>query len=239
MLIKACLNGSRTPGEHPALPLTPDELARDGKRAIAAGAGALHIHPRRADGTMTLAAQENGEAILAIRTQCLGVPVGVTTAAWIEPDVQQRFDLIQSWQVLPDFASVNFDEDGTPELCTLLMEKGIGIEAGLGSREEAELFVRLGIADRCLRILIEPVEQEISAALMTIDAIEEVLNNAHIGVPRLLHGYENTAWPLLSVALKRGYDTRIGLEDRLYLPDGGMAHDNAELVTFARQQISR
>ena len=27
MLIKACLNGSRAPGEHPALPLTPTQLA--------------------------------------------------------------------------------------------------------------------------------------------------------------------------------------------------------------------
>lgn len=51
--------------------------------------------------------------------------------------------------------------------------------------------------------------------------------------------YENTAWPLLNVALQRGYDTRIGLEDTLYLPDGGMARDNAELVAFARQQIPR
>jgi uncharacterized protein (DUF849 family) len=27
MLIQACLNGSRVPGEHPALPGTPEELA--------------------------------------------------------------------------------------------------------------------------------------------------------------------------------------------------------------------
>ena len=67
MLIKACLNGSRQPGDHPALPLSPNELAREGKRAIDAGAGALHIHPRRADGTMTLAADEHGKAIIALR----------------------------------------------------------------------------------------------------------------------------------------------------------------------------
>lgn len=44
MLIKACLNGSRKPGEHPALPLTPEELACDAKSVVAA-AWALHVHP--------------------------------------------------------------------------------------------------------------------------------------------------------------------------------------------------
>src|SRR5215468_1200771 len=48
MLLQACLNGSRTPGEHPALPISPLELARDAQRVIAAGAHALHIHPRNA-----------------------------------------------------------------------------------------------------------------------------------------------------------------------------------------------
>lgn len=237
MLIKACLNGSRQPGDHPALPLTPDELAREGRRAVDASAGALHIHPRCADGTMTLAAQENGAAILAIRAQCPGVAVGVTTAAWIEPSAQRRLDLIRAWQVLPDFASVNFVEDGTPELCELLMKKGIGVEAGLESREDAELLVQLGIADRCLRILIEPLDEEVSAALITVETIERVLNNAPIRLPRLLHGYDATAWPLVEVSVKRGYDTRIGLEDTLYMPDGRVARDNAELVATAYSVI--
>ena len=51
MLIKACLNGSRELGAHPALPLTPTQLADAARNAVAAGAGALHIHPRRADGS--------------------------------------------------------------------------------------------------------------------------------------------------------------------------------------------
>ena len=50
MLIQACLNGSRTLGEHPALPITPQELARDAQRVVAAGARALHIHPRNTQG---------------------------------------------------------------------------------------------------------------------------------------------------------------------------------------------
>jgi uncharacterized protein (DUF849 family) len=49
--IKACLSGTRKAGEHPALPLLPEQLARDGRRAVDAGAGTLHLHPRRSGGS--------------------------------------------------------------------------------------------------------------------------------------------------------------------------------------------
>ena len=233
MLIKVCLNGSRERGEHRALPLSPQELALDARRSVDAGAGAVHIHPRSVDGTQTFAAQECGAAIEAVRATCPGIPLGTTTAAWIEPDVQQRLKLIQQWQVLPDFVSVNFSEPGTPELCSFLLIRGIGIEAGLGSIEDAQLLIRMGIADRCVRILIEPVEEEIVSALITVEAIEKMLYHAHVQTPRLLHGFNTTAWPLLKLALQRGYNTRIGLEDTLTLPDGRQATGNAELVLNA------
>ena len=37
-MIQACLNGRRTRAEHPAIPQTPEELAREGKAAVAAAA---------------------------------------------------------------------------------------------------------------------------------------------------------------------------------------------------------
>jgi uncharacterized protein (DUF849 family) len=239
MLIKACLNGSREAGAHPALPLTPGELARAAHGAVDAGAGALHIHPRRANSSQSFAPEDCGAAFAAVRVSCPGTPVGGTTAAWIEPDVQRRQMLIQAWQVLPDFVSVNFSEAGTAELCTLLLAKGIGVEAGLAAVDDARLLLTLGIADRCTRLLIEPGEQEVVTALAVVDAIERILNGANIQTPRLLHGFEFTAWPLLEVALQRGYDTRIGLEDTLLLPDGRQARDNAQLVSVAYELARR
>ena len=35
-MIQACLNGDRTPDEHPAIPAQPKELAADARRAVAA-----------------------------------------------------------------------------------------------------------------------------------------------------------------------------------------------------------
>ena len=239
MLIKACLNGSRMAGEHPMLPLTPEELARDAQLVVAAGAGALHIHPRRADGQQSLAAQDQAAALAAIRARCPGIPIGVSTIFFIDSNVALRLQHVQEWTILPDFASVNFDEPGAIELCNALLARGIGVEAGLSSVEEAQLLVKSNIADHLLRVLIEPGEEEPEAALSNSSAIIRCLDENHIRLPKLLHGFGNAAWPILESALQRGYDTRIGLEDTLILPDRRPARDNAELVTFAANKARK
>jgi uncharacterized protein (DUF849 family) len=47
MIVQACLNGLREPSFHPALPLTPDAMARDGAACVAAGAAELHLRAGR------------------------------------------------------------------------------------------------------------------------------------------------------------------------------------------------
>lgn len=233
VLVKACLNGSRARAEHEAVPVRPQDLAAEARRAVAAGAGALHVHPRRADGSETLDPDACGGAIQAIRAACPGVPVGLSTGVWIEGDPAGRLTQIARWARLPDFVSVNFSEPGTLELCELLMGKRIGIEAGLWTIADAEAFVEAGLAKRCLRILIEPRERDPREAIATADAVAAVLNRHDIRLPRLLHGEGRPAWAVLEGALERGYDVRIGFEDTLVLPDGTPAPDNASLVAAA------
>jgi uncharacterized protein (DUF849 family) len=43
MLLKACVNGPRRPGEHRAQPVTAADLATDVRRVVAAGADAVHF----------------------------------------------------------------------------------------------------------------------------------------------------------------------------------------------------
>src|SRR5207244_897872 len=105
VLIKACLNGSRSPDQHPAVPASPEQLAAEAQRAVAAGAGALHVHPRAADGSETLDPAACDAAVLALRHACPGVPVGLSTGAFIEPDPARRLELISAWTERPDFAS--------------------------------------------------------------------------------------------------------------------------------------
>jgi uncharacterized protein (DUF849 family) len=233
MLLKAALNGARAPGEHPGLPIQPKELAAAGAAAVAAGAGALHLHVRTPAGEESLAAGPLADTLRAVRAACPGVPVGISTGAWIEPDTERRLAAVRSWQEAPDFASVNFQEIGATSIARALLERGIGVEAGLDTPDAADILIASGLGDRCLRVLLEPQEADVAAAQATVSLIETRLDGVGLPIRRLLHGTGLTAWPLLEVARDRGYDTRIGLEDTLLLPDGRPAADNAELVGTA------
>jgi uncharacterized protein (DUF849 family) len=233
------LNGTRSRGDHAAVPVTPQQLADDARAAVAAGAAALHVHPRGADGTETLDAAACAAVVTAIRTACPGIPVGLSTGAWMAPDPWARAKLIASWTALPDFASVNFSETGAADVCTVLMRRGIGIEAGLWSLEDVRVFVGSRLAPWCLRILVEVPPPEPAAAVAAAVAIDAALDDAEIWLPRLHHGDGVATWAVLDAALGLARDIRIGLEDTLVLPDGGQARDNAQMVEAAVQLVRR
>ena len=231
MLLKACLNGPRRPADHPALPVTPAELAAAAAAAVAAGAGALHVHPKDHTGADTLDGAAVAAALDAVRAATPGTPVGVTTGAWAARDPAARRAAVRGWQVLPDFASVNWHEDGSTELAADLLDRGVGVEAGLWTPAAVRSWLAWPDRGRCLRVLLEVMDgapDPVTAAAALVDTL-----GTDPGVPILLHGEGTAAWPVLREAGRRGLDTRIGLEDTLVLPDGSPAPDNAALVTAA------
>ena len=232
-LLKACLNGDRMRADHASIPLTPDDLARDAKAVVAAGAQALHVHPRDTSGRQTLGPRRCAATLTAIRAAVPDVPLGFTTIATIEPDPKRRVTLLRKWTDKPDFVSVNWHEEGAASLAAACVELGIGIEAGIWTVDDARRFVDFGFAPHCLRALVEPVEQRSADALSTAAAIVDVL--APTGLPLVVHGHERSAWPVLRWAVAYGHGIRIGLEDTLTLEGGRVAKDNAELVSAARQ----
>ena len=234
-MIEVALNGARTRSENPAIPLTVAELAESAREAVAAGAGCVHFHVRATDGRESVDAPDVAAALAVMRRAIPGVPIGVSTAQWIEPDSAARHQKVAEWTVLPDFASVNFNEPGAVALAELLISVGVGIEAGLGSVLAVENFVGSKIGPRCLRALLEPEEQEMGAAVAVIGFLEAFLNRGNVKIPRLLHGYEGTAWDFVGLAAARGYDTRIGFEDTVKMRDGNPASGNGQLVGEAVQ----
>jgi len=234
-MLQACLNGSRDKAFHAYTPCTSAELASDAAAAIAAGATELHLHPRDAAGNETLEAGAVSEALEAVRARVPGTPVGLSTHNGIAPGGASRLKAVESWKVLPDYVSINLIEADAPEMISLVLSKGIGVEAGLWSAADAERFVKLPDATRCLRILIEINEQDETQGLEIAAAIRLVLARASLDLPVLQHGLDATVWPLYRDALMRGLDSRIGLEDGKHLPDGTEAKDNAELLRAAFQ----
>jgi uncharacterized protein (DUF849 family) len=231
MLIEAALNGGRSAAEHPAIPMSPAELGAATAESAQAGAGAVHFHVRGADGRESLAAADVARAVTALRSH--GMPFGISTGAWIISDPARRMAAIEEWTALPDFVSINFDEDGAAELGFFLLRRNVGLEAGVANAFAAEQLVVSGLGNRCLRVMFEPREQIAADAMAAVVRAEAVLDAGSVRVPRLLHGVNATAWPLAIAARARGYDTRIGFEDTLTLPSGRVAASNGELVRAA------
>jgi uncharacterized protein (DUF849 family) len=230
MLVKAALNGGRTRAEHPAIPISPDELAAAATESVAAGAGAIHFHVRGSDGRESLDPDDVARAVTALRSAVPGTPIGVSTGAWILRNPTLRHEIISRWKVLPDFASVNFKEEGAQPLARLLLSRGIRVEAGLSDVHGTEIFLKSELAANCLRLLLEPFEQTAAAALKTLEDILRPLDSANARLPIVFHGLNQTAWDLIDVAAARGYGTRVGFEDILTLPDGKQAPGNGALV---------
>lgn len=235
--MKACLNGRRAQGAHPALPVTPTQLALAAADAVGAGAEAVHVHPRGADGHESLRAADVGAAVAAIRAVCPGVPLGVTTGLWAAGDARARHDLVAGWSALepaalPDFASVNLAEDGSRELAAVLTAAGIGAEAGVWSVGDTDLLAECEPPGGWLRIMIEISGVAAASAAKRADEILDRLPDAG-RAPILLHGEDESCWPLIAHAGRLGIPARIGLEDVTSGPDGQWVSDNAQLVALA------
>ena len=236
--LQAALNGARTAAEHPAIPRTPAELAREARAAADAGADVVHVHAY-ADGAETLEPGPCTAVLLAIRAACPGLPISLTTSADIEPDSEKRLELVRSWIELPDLVTANQGEDGIAELCALLLERGVGIEAGLLALSDAEAFVRSTLPARCTRVLVEPLGADPEDAVAEAAAMEDVLERAGVELEQVHHGDGIASWAVSERALARGHGMRTGLEDVTVLPDGSRAADNAELVRAAVELIER
>ena len=211
MLIEACPNGALQPG-------------------------ALHLHPKDASGADSLRPADVASVLAAVRAAVPGVPVGVTTGAWTLPDPDERVAAVRAWTELPDFASVNWHEDGVDDVVGALLDRGVQVEAGLWHLAGVAAWQGSPHRDRCLRVLLElPDGREEAGAEAEA---ERLLAAVGKGPPVLLHGEGGSCWPALGLALRRGLDTRIGLEDVRHLPDGSPAPDNAALVRAATAVLS-
>jgi uncharacterized protein (DUF849 family) len=238
-LLEVALNGHRTPAEHPAIPRTPAEIAREARAAVAAGAEVLHVHAYNA-GQETLAAEPCASMLQAVSDACPGVPVSQTTAAYIAgDDPDRRLALVGSWTELPELVTANQGEPGIVALCEHLLGRGVGIEAGVLSVADAEAFVASGIARRCARVLVEPLDADPDEAVAHAAAIEAVLTEAGIALEQVHHGDMIASWAVSERGACRGHGIRTGLEDTTVLADGTLAPDNAALVHAAVQLVSR
>ncbi len=234
LFVQAALNGDR---RHPAVPRTAGEIAKDAKAAVAAGAQSVHIHAFDDNDDETLDGDACAKALRATRSACPGIPISLTTSASIVSDPAERLRIVSSWTELPDLITANQGEEGIVELCELLMSRGVEIEAGLLSVDDARKFVAAPAHLRFRRVLIEPLDIDPEVAVRHASEMEGIVTTAGISFDQVHHGYGIACWAVNQRAISRGHAIRTGLEDVAVLPDGSDAESNAQLVRIAVSMI--
>jgi uncharacterized protein (DUF849 family) len=228
--LQAALNGDRI---HSAVPRTPTGIAEAASAVVRAGAHSVHVHAFDHAGRETLDGAVCAEVLRGIRRLCPDTPVSLSTSATIVADPEERRRIVEAWEDLPDLVTANQGEPGIIELCELLLSRGVAIEAGLLTMGDATAFVASGLAGRCRRVLIEPLDLDPATAVRHAAAMEAIVVSAGIMVEQVHHGYGVACWAVNRRALDRGHGIRTGLEDVTVLPDGSPARDNTDLVTAA------
>ena len=80
-------------------------------------------------------------AVRELADQCgIDVEIGLTTGAWIVPDLQSRIDMISDWEDV-DYATANLSD----QVMEAMRSSGIGIDVSLWDLSEIERFARLRI----------------------------------------------------------------------------------------------
>ena len=217
-MLKACLNGGRGREAHPAVPLTPAELAADAVRCAALGVAAVHVHPRDEAGVESLRPAVIADALTAIRAARPGLPVGVSTGAGscrIRPPGWPPSGPGRCCPTSPRSTRTSPAPRRSRPLCTsVVCSSRPGSGRSTRSRRTGGGGCRPGgswssawprtcrsrwptprISRRSRRAAGRPGSRSRS--------------------PVLLHAEGPATWPVLAEAVRRGLHTRIGLEDTL------------------------
>ncbi|MFE7710629.1 3-keto-5-aminohexanoate cleavage protein [Streptomyces sp. NPDC057486] len=235
MFLKAAVNGGRSRTEHPTVPVTAEEIAADTRAVLAAGADVVHFHVRTPDGGQSIRPDALAEVLRAIRATAPDAVVGTTTGLWTCSGPEERYELVKSWDILPDFASVAFCEEGATETAELVVERGMVLESAVWTLDDVPALLASPTLHQNVRILIEPVSENPEEAVTEARAMAERILAAGVTCPILYHGEGATVWPLIRAAAEDGHQSRIGFEDGTTLPDGTEAPDNAALVRAVRE----
>jgi uncharacterized protein (DUF849 family) len=255
-ILTCALTGVLTdPRQHP-VPVTPEEMAREARAAFDAGAAIVHVHFRQqgpGKGHLPSWEPEVARTIMAAITDaCPGIILNQSTGK-VGTDIAGPLACLEA--VRPEIAACNAGSlnylkvkadgswawpphvfDNPPDKVRAFLE----VMAQTGTRPEfecfdtgivrsVEMYVRNGMyAGRPQYNFVMGVASGMPADPELLPLLEKL---AMPGSPWQVTAIGRAdIWPLHQRAAELGGHLRTGLEDTFYLPDGGRARSNGELV---------
>ncbi|MCX7173985.1 MAG: 3-keto-5-aminohexanoate cleavage protein [Proteobacteria bacterium] len=240
LIITAALTGAEVSREQqPALPITPEEIARAAEACVEAGAAIVHVHARKPDGSATQDRAIYREIIAAIQARC-DVIVQVSTGGAVGMTPEERLAPVT---LRPEMASLSMGSLNFGAEVFLNHPADMEVFAQAmrdhGVKPELEIFDTgmLGTVSRWLQKGSLPMPVHLDFVLgirggmdATPEALMYLRSQLPAGVTWSVAGIGPAQLPLGVMAIILGGHVRVGFEDNIYFRKGELAASNAQLV---------
>lgn len=244
LIITAAICGAEvTKEQNPAVPYTVEEIVKEAKSAVDAGAAIVHLHVREDDGTPTQSRDRFQECETAIYKACPNVILIPSTGGAVGMSPEER---LQSTDTTPvpematlDCGTCNFgDEIFDNTMPTMRAFGKRMLERGI--KPEYECF-EMGHLDTILTMArkgqVPGAPMQFNFVLgvpgctpATVDNLCWLVKNIPAGSTWTSTGIGRHAFTLAAPTIVMGGNVRVGFEDNLYLEKGVLAKSNGELV---------
>jgi 3-keto-5-aminohexanoate cleavage enzyme len=242
VIITAAICGAEvTKDQNPIVPYSAEELAKEAKRSVDAGAAVIHLHVRNPDGTPTQNKDVYKRAIDAINNACIIKPIiQVSTGGAVGMGLDERIEPLDCYPEMAtlDLGTCNFGDEifinDIPMIKTFakrMTERQI--------LPEMECF-EAGHVHTALRLW----KEKLLTGHMHFDFVLGVPGALNASTRTLLFMSESipdrATWTATGIgkhnlniavmALGMEGNVRVGLEDTIYYSRGELANSNGQLV---------
>jgi len=228
-----------TRAQQPKLPLLPDEVGEEYRRAFDAGATIGHIHGRRADGSPTQDRETLRAYSAAIRERC-PIIQQFSTGGAVGMSVEER---IESLDLRPEMATLtlgtcNFGDDvfenSLPTIRTILQRiRRFGIAPELEIFDDGMLATADSLFSKGLLSLPAHFDFVLgvpgSAAATPVNLVH-FARSIPAGCTWTVAGIGRRQTAMATLAIAMGGHVRVGFEDNIYYRKGELADSNARFV---------
>ena len=242
LIITAAICGAEvTKEQNPAVPYTVEEIVREAKSAVDAGAAIVHLHVREDDGTPTQSKARFKECIAAIYKVCPDVILIPSTGGAVGMTAEER---LQPTELFPEMATLdcgtcNFGDDVFENTMPMMRDFGKRMLEN-NIKPEYECF-EMGHLDTVLNMAkkgqVPGAPMQFNFVLgvpgctpATVSNLCWLVNAIPAGSTWTATGIGRHAFTLAAPAIAMGGNVRVGFEDNLYLERGVLAKSNGELV---------
>jgi len=240
----------RSRADHPALPISIEEVTNTTIDCWNQGARGVHVHVRDSNEKHTLDVELYQQAISSIRKALPDIYIQITTEAVGQYSAAEQRDVVR--KLKPTSASIALSElysdnemQENRDFLSWCHASGIGIQHILYSADDLEPFeslIKSGDINKDTLQLIYVLGRYTKDQQSTpsdLDPLTDWLERTGIKADWAVCAFGVSETPCLVEARRRGGKVRVGFENSLWHQDGQFAKNNGERVAEVVSMIEK